>query len=84
MPFISFVGLNNHRKTTIFWCTIVSNENEATYIWVLQTFLREMCQQKPKVVIIAMEAALIRAIRNVLPDVWHRLCGWHIDKNMKK
>lgn len=27
---------------------------------------------------------MIRAIRTVLPDAWHRLCSWHIEKNMQK
>ena len=45
MPFIPFVGLNNHRKTTVFGCAIVSDETEETYVWLLQTFLRSMCQR---------------------------------------
>jgi zinc finger SWIM domain-containing protein 3 len=84
MPFVPFVGLNNHRRTTVFGCAIVSNEDEGTYSWVLRTFLKAMYQQRPKAVITDGDAAMIRAISNVLPDVWHRLCGWHIDQNMKR
>ncbi|XP_073367556.1 protein FAR1-RELATED SEQUENCE 5-like [Aegilops tauschii subsp. strangulata] len=83
MPFIPFVGLNNHRKTTVFGCAIVSDETEETYVWLLQTFLRSMCQKMPKSVITDADAAMIKAIREVLPDVWHRICTWHIEKNMK-
>ena len=83
MPFIPLVGLNNHRKTTVFGCAIVSDETEETYVWLLQTFLRSMCQKMPKSVITDADAAMIKAIREVLPDVWHRICTWHIEKNMK-
>ena len=83
MPFIPFVGLNNHRKTTVFACAIVSDETEETYVWLLETFLRSMCQKMPKSVITDADAAMIKAIRQVLPDVWHRICTWHIEKNMK-
>ena len=27
---------------------------------------------------------MIKAIRKVLSEVWHRLCSWHIEKNMQK
>jgi zinc finger SWIM domain-containing protein 3 len=84
MPFVPFVGLNNHRRTTVFGCAIVSNEDEGTYSWVLRTFLKTMYQQRPKAVITDGDAAMIRAISNVLPDVWHHLCGWHIDQNIKR
>ncbi|XP_020151313.1 protein FAR1-RELATED SEQUENCE 5-like [Aegilops tauschii subsp. strangulata] len=84
MPFIPFVGLNNHRCTTVFACAIVSDETEATYVWLLNTFLKANCQKRPKSVITDGDAAMIRAIRKVLSDVWHRLCSWHIEKNMQK
>ncbi|XP_010239136.1 protein FAR1-RELATED SEQUENCE 5-like [Brachypodium distachyon] len=84
MPFIPFVGLNNHHKTTVFGCAIVSDVTEETYVWLLQTFLRAMCQKKPKAVITDGDASMIRAIGAVLTGVWHRLCSWHIEKNMKK
>jgi zinc finger SWIM domain-containing protein 3 len=43
MPFIPFVGVNCHRKTTVFACAIVSDETKETYIWLLKTFLRAIC-----------------------------------------
>jgi zinc finger SWIM domain-containing protein 3 len=44
MPFIPFVGINNHRQTTVFACVIVSDEKEVTYRWFLETFLKAMYQ----------------------------------------
>jgi zinc finger SWIM domain-containing protein 3 len=43
-----------------------------------------MCQKKPKGIITEGDAAMIKAIRKVLVGVWHRLCSWHIEKNMKR
>nr|XP_051211224.1 protein FAR1-RELATED SEQUENCE 3-like [Lolium perenne] len=83
MPFIPFVGLNNHRRTTVFGCAIVSDEKEETYVWLLQIFLKAMCQKKPLSVITDADSAMIRAIRTVFPNVWHRICSWHVEKNMK-
>ena len=84
MPFVPFVGLNSHRKTTVFGCAIVSNETEETYAWVLESFMRAMGQKKPKSVITDGDAAMIAAIRRVLTGVRHRLCSWHIEKNMQE
>ena len=80
MPFIPFVGLNNHRKTTVFGCAIVSDETKRTYIWVLETFLKAMYQKKPKSVITDADGSMNRAIKKVFTDVWHRICCWHIEK----
>ena len=84
MPFIPFVGVNNHHCTTVFDCAIVSDKTEATYVWLLQTFLKANCQKKPRSIITDGDAAMIRAIRLVLVDVLHRLCSWHVEKNMQK
>ncbi|KAK1619330.1 hypothetical protein QYE76_024847 [Lolium multiflorum] len=84
MPFIPFVGINNHRQTTVFACAIVSDEKEVTYKWLLETFLKAMYQQKPKGIITDGDAAMIAAVGKVFPGVWYRVCTWHIEKNMKK
>ena len=53
-------------------------------MWLLQTFMKANCQVKPKSIITDGDAAMIRAIRTVLSDVFHRLCSWHIEKNMQR
>nr|XP_051202658.1 protein FAR1-RELATED SEQUENCE 5-like [Lolium perenne] len=83
MPFFPFVGLNNHRRTTVFGCAILSSENEQTYVWLLKTFLKAMCQQKPKEVITDADYAMIGAIGKVFSGVSHRICSFHIEKNME-
>nr|XP_051211819.1 protein FAR1-RELATED SEQUENCE 5-like [Lolium perenne] len=83
MPFVPFVGLNNHRRTTVFGCAILSSENEQTYVWLLKTFLEAMYQQKPKAVITDADAAMIGAIGEVFSGVSHRICSFHIEKNME-
>ena len=84
MPFIPFVGINNHRQTTVFACAIVSDEKEVTYKWLLETFLKAMYQQKPKGIITDGDAAMIAAVGKVFAGVWYRVCMWHIEKNMKR
>ena len=46
--------------------------------------MRANCQQKPKSIITAGDAAMLRPIRSVLSDVIHRICSWHIEKNMQR
>ena len=82
MPFIPFVGVNNHHCTIVFGCAIIADETEGIYVWLLQTFMKAICQVKTKSIIIDGDAAMIRAIQSVLSDVFHRLCSWHIEKNM--
>ncbi|KAK1611481.1 hypothetical protein QYE76_035154 [Lolium multiflorum] len=84
MTFIPFVGINNHRQTTVFACAIVSDEKEKTYKWLLETFLKAMYQQKPKSIITDGDAAMIADVGKVFPGVWYRVYTWHIEKNMKK
>jgi zinc finger SWIM domain-containing protein 3 len=84
MPFVPFVGINNHRRTTVFACAILSDEKERTYVWLLKTFLKAMLQQKPKSIITDADSAMIRAIRSVFPEQSHRICSWHIEKNMAR
>ena len=51
---------------------------------MLETFLKAMCQQKPKGVITDGDAAMIAAVGKVFAGVWYRVCTWHIEKNMKR
>ena len=51
LPFVPFVGLNQHRSTVIFGCGIISRETTQAYEWLLKTFLAAMSQKHPVSVI---------------------------------
>ncbi|CAO2196946.1 unnamed protein product [Urochloa humidicola] len=84
MPFVPFVGLNHHRSTTVFGCGIVSDERTETCVWMLRALMKEMCQQKPKSIITDGDYSMMKAIRQVLPGVNHRICSWHVEENLPK
>ena len=84
MQFVPFVGVNNHCKTIVFASAIVLDETEDTYVWLLESFMKAMCQEKPRGIITDGDASMIKAIAKVFPGIWHHVCAWHLDKNMKK
>jgi zinc finger SWIM domain-containing protein 3 len=84
MPFVPFVGMNHHRSTTIFGCGIVSDERIESYVWMLSAFLKAMCQKKPESIITDGDYSMMKAIRQVLPGVNHRICTWHVEENLPK
>ncbi len=47
LPFIPFVGLNQHRSTVVFGCGIIAEETVKGYEWLLSTFLTAMSQKHP-------------------------------------
>ena len=69
MSFVPFVGVNNHRCTTVFGCAIIADETEGTYVWLLQTFMKANCQVKPKSIITYGDAAMM-AQPNTMVQRW--------------
>ncbi|WVZ82212.1 hypothetical protein U9M48_029499 [Paspalum notatum var. saurae] len=82
LPFVPFVGLNHHRSTVVFGCGIITHETSEAYEWLLQTFLAAMAQKHPISVITDGDLAMQKAIRTILPNCNHRLCIWHIERNI--
>ncbi|XP_058208192.1 protein FAR1-RELATED SEQUENCE 5-like [Rhododendron vialii] len=81
-PLVLLVGVNSHFQTTIFGCALLTAETVETYTWVLERFLDSMDHKKPVSVMIDGDKAMRKAIKTVLPDVNHRLCKWHLKKNV--
>ncbi|XP_025625255.1 protein FAR-RED IMPAIRED RESPONSE 1-like [Arachis hypogaea] len=81
-PLVIFSGCNHHRQTCIFGFALVEDEQTATYTWLLQNFLEVMLNKSPSVVVTDGDEAMKAAIREIFPDATHRLCGWHIQKNV--
>lgn len=82
LPFVPFIGVDHHRSTIVFGVGIVSDETVSSYKWLLQSFLEAMSHKNPRSVITDGDAAMRKAIKNVMSRTDHRLCSWHIEQNM--
>ncbi|XP_057426373.1 protein FAR1-RELATED SEQUENCE 5-like [Lotus japonicus] len=80
-PLVIFSGVNHHNQTIIFAAALISNEQEDTYVWLLQNLLDAMHGKFPMSVITDGDLAMKNAIRKVLPNAHHRLCAWHLLRN---
>ncbi|XP_028115710.1 protein FAR1-RELATED SEQUENCE 5-like [Camellia sinensis] len=59
-----------------------ANETIETYTWVLETFMEAMGNKAPVSVLTDGDKSMREAIRRVFPDARHRLCNWHLGKNV--
>ncbi|XP_057418829.1 protein FAR1-RELATED SEQUENCE 5-like [Lotus japonicus] len=80
-PLVIFSGVNHHNQTIIFAVDLVSNEQEDTYVWLLQNLLDAMHRKFLVSVITNGDPTMKKAIRKVLPNAHHRLCAWHLLRN---
>ncbi|KAL4318602.1 hypothetical protein GQ457_18G013120 [Hibiscus cannabinus] len=82
-PFVVLVGVNHHRNTVPFGCALIVNEKEDTYVWVLEQLIAAGDGYKPLTVITDRDKAMTNSISKVLPEAKHRLCLWHLLRNVK-
>ncbi|KAL4373160.1 hypothetical protein AHAS_Ahas05G0054000 [Arachis hypogaea] len=80
-PLVIFSGVDHHMRTVVFGCAILSNESEASYVWLLRSFLEAMKEKQPKSVITDGNLAMKSAVSTVFPGAHHRLCSWHLLRN---
>ncbi|KAG9458544.1 hypothetical protein H6P81_003052 [Aristolochia fimbriata] len=78
MPFVIFVGCNNHQQSIVFGVGLLCNETIDSYIWIFNTFLNAMNKVPPRVIITDQDAAISNAVSEVFPMTKHHLCRWHI------
>ncbi|KAL4302916.1 hypothetical protein GQ457_10G007550 [Hibiscus cannabinus] len=83
-PFVILVGVNHYQNTVPFGCALVVNERVDTYVWVLEQLIAAGDGYKPLTVITDRDKAMANAISKVLPEAKHRLCLWHIMRNIKQ
>ncbi|XP_061993657.1 protein FAR1-RELATED SEQUENCE 5-like [Rosa rugosa] len=81
-PLVVFVGVDNHRATVLFGCSLLVDETEETFKWVVSNFISSMDGKKPFSVITDQDDAMRNAIVEFIPEARYRLCAWHISKNV--
>lgn len=77
-----FAGLNDHHQRTMFGSALLGDETVETYMWSLQTFLDAMDQKMPVSVITDCDNAIEEAIRRTFPTSQHRICRWHLHRDL--
>ncbi|KAF8035210.1 hypothetical protein BT93_C1286 [Corymbia citriodora subsp. variegata] len=78
MPLALFVGVNQHYQFMLLGCALLSDESAATYSWLMQTWLKAVGGQHPKVIITDQDKTLKTVISDVFPDARHCFCLWQI------
>ncbi|CAN1129887.1 Protein FAR1-RELATED SEQUENCE 5 [Linum perenne] len=82
LPFVIFSSVNHHYSTCIFGCAFLQHEKEYNYTWALDTLTKSMGGKKRSAIITDGDHAMSIAITKVFPKATHRLCSWHLDKNV--
>nr|BAB33151.1 hypothetical protein [Carthamus tinctorius] len=83
MIFVPFVAVDNHKKSVVVGAALIRKENADYFTWVLNAFVKAH-GSLPKLVITDQCPAMKQAISIAFPNTIHRLCLWHITKNVKK
>lgn len=83
-PFAPILGVNHHLQTILFGCAILFNETEQSFAWLLETLLKTMSGHHPIAIITNQDAAMAKAIEQLLPGTHHRLCLWNIFQDATK
>ncbi|WJX95405.1 hypothetical protein P8452_76729 [Trifolium repens] len=83
-PFAPFIGFNHHKESVLFGAALLYDETVASFEWLFKTFLKAMCGKKPKTIFTDQDPAMAKAISEVFPETYHRLCLWHLFQNALK
>ncbi|KAA8535905.1 hypothetical protein F0562_028383 [Nyssa sinensis] len=83
-PFATFTGLNHHGQPVLFGCALLLNESDASFIWLLQTWLHAMSGRSPVSITTDPDRLIQMAVVEVLPQTRHRFCKWSIFKETQE
>ncbi|XP_020263288.1 protein FAR1-RELATED SEQUENCE 5-like [Asparagus officinalis] len=81
-PFAPFTGVNQHRQSTLLGCALLADEQEDTFVWLFEEWLKCMHGIEPGAIITDQDRAMCNAIHSVFPTTRHRYCYWHMQKHI--
>ncbi|CAN0859354.1 Protein FAR1-RELATED SEQUENCE 5 [Linum grandiflorum] len=79
LPLVIFAGINHHFASCVFGSALLTKEDEASYLWVLETLSTAMGNKTPNAILTDGDLAMFKAIKIVFPYATHRLCSWHLN-----
>ncbi|XP_073027865.1 protein FAR1-RELATED SEQUENCE 5-like isoform X2 [Primulina eburnea] len=80
-PLAIFSGFNHHRGAVIFGAALLYDETASSFKWLFETFLEAHKQKKPLTIFTDQDQAMAKALQEVMPEVFHGLCTWHLMQN---
>jgi hypothetical protein len=78
LPLVTFSGVNHHYQPILFGCAIVSDNSEASFVWLFETFLLAMSGKHPASLTVEHDNAAPSAASKVFTRTRLRFCKWHI------
>lgn len=74
VPFAAFTGVNHHGQLCVFGCAFMTNESEASFTWLFQTWITSMSGRCPISLVTVLDDVIEASSEKVLPSVCHRFC----------
>lgn len=78
VQFAPFTGVNHHGQTILFGCALLLDDSEASFVWLLRTFLTAMNDRPPVSIVTDQDRAIQAAVNQVLPKARHCISKWHV------
>ncbi|XP_065865854.1 protein FAR1-RELATED SEQUENCE 3 isoform X2 [Euphorbia lathyris] len=78
VPFAPFTGVNHHGQSILFGCSILLDDSEASFVWLLKTFLTAMNDRQPVSIVTDQDRAIQTAVSVVFPETRHCISKWHV------
>ncbi|XP_056844937.1 protein FAR-RED ELONGATED HYPOCOTYL 3 isoform X2 [Raphanus sativus] len=77
-PLAIFVGVNQHYQYMVLGCALLSDESAVTFSWLMETWLKAMGGQAPKVLITEQDSVMNSVVSVVFPNTRHCFFLWHV------
>jgi len=85
MPFGIFSGVNNYDQSVCFAGALMTSETAESFVWIFESFLKLVNNHSPGV-LLTDDKGISSAFNQTfaLFGSTHRLCLWHLFKNVMK
>ncbi|KAJ0028010.1 hypothetical protein Pint_36624 [Pistacia integerrima] len=78
IPYVPIIGVNHHFQFILLGCALIGDETTSTLVWLMQTWLKAVGGQAPRVIITDQDKCLNEAVAEVFPNTRHCFCLWHV------
>ncbi|XP_020258788.1 protein FAR1-RELATED SEQUENCE 7-like [Asparagus officinalis] len=82
LSFAPFTSVNHHRKFTLLGCALLADDQEDTFVWLFQEWMKCMHVVELGAIIANQDRTMYNAIHSVFSITRHRYCYWHMQKHI--